>query len=163
MAHETILVVDDNPLNLKLTRILLEIHGYKVVTATDGPAALATAEEAMPRLVLLDIELRGIDGMEVARRLKSSLLKQGVIVVALTARATSADESEARAAGCDGYIEKPIDAARFPEQVRDYLDNAAAPKKVADMFRRAASDDTPCLGLGHSEKAPDRGIRFRAR
>lgn len=129
MANETILVVDDNPLNLKLTRILLEIHGYKVVTANDGAEAFAAAERVMPKLVLLDVELRGIDGIEVARRLKASQSTQGVIVVALTARATKADESEARAAGCDGYIKKPIDAARFPEQVRGYLDNTAAPKQ----------------------------------
>jgi CheY-like chemotaxis protein len=129
MANETILVVDDNPLNLKLTRILLETHGYRVVTAADGPEALAAAERVMPRLILLDVELRGIDGIEVARRIKAAPRTQGVIVVALTARATKADESEARAAGCDGYIKKPIDAARFPEQIRDYIDSAAAPKK----------------------------------
>jgi DNA-binding response OmpR family regulator len=82
----------------------------------------------MPRLVLLDVELRGIDGIEVARRLKTSPATQRVIVVALTARATQADESEARAAGCDGYIKKPIDAARFPEQVRSYIDNTV-PKR----------------------------------
>src|SRR5262245_11246717 len=112
MTHETILVVDDNALNLEFTRILLESNGYRVLTASEGPEALETAEKAAPRLVLLDVHLRGIDGIEVARRIKSSPSTRGAIVVALTARASKAGEDEARAAGCDGYITKPIDAQR---------------------------------------------------
>jgi two-component system cell cycle response regulator len=121
MADEIILVVDDNALNLKLVRLLLESKGHKVVTASDGVEALKLVEEISPHLVLLDIQLPGIDGLEVTRRIKGNPTTSHIPIVALTAYAMRGDEEKARAAGCDGYITKPISTAIFHEQVRSYL------------------------------------------
>jgi CheY-like chemotaxis protein len=133
MPGETILVVDDNALNLKLARMLLVSKGYTIQTAENGLEALTLAEEIHPDLILLDIQLPGIDGLEVARRLKSNRSTADIPVVALTAYAMQGDEQKARAAGCDGYITKPIDTTNLPAQVRSYLDAAAknsGPKSV---------------------------------
>jgi CheY-like chemotaxis protein len=123
MHNETILVVDDNAMNLKLARMLLEAKGYKIHTAADGFEALKLAEELHPlHLILLDIQLPGIDGLEVARRLKENPATREIPVVALTAYAMKGDEEKARAAGCDGYITKPIDTTKLPVQIRSYLE-----------------------------------------
>jgi CheY-like chemotaxis protein len=123
MHNETILVVDDNAMNLKLARMLLEAKGYKIHTAVDGFEALKLAEELHPlHLILLDIQLPGIDGFEVARRLKENPATREIPVVALTAYAMKGDEEKARAAGCDGYITKPIDTTKLPVQIRSYLE-----------------------------------------
>src|SRR5262245_50939123 len=122
MAGESILVVDDNAMNLKLARILLEGKGYKARTAAEGFSGLKLAAEVRPDLILLDIQMPGIDGLEVARRLKDNPATSSIVVVALTAYAMKGDEERFRAAGCDGYITKPIDTAKFPGQVRAYLD-----------------------------------------
>src|SRR5262245_17515406 len=98
MADEKILVVDDNAMNLKLARMLLEAKGYKIQTAIDGFEALKLAEEIQPNLILLDIQLPGIDGLEVARRLKGNPVTQAIPIVALTAYAMKGDEEKARAA-----------------------------------------------------------------
>lgn len=124
MAGERILIVDDNQLNLKLTRILLEKNGYSVRTAGDGTEALTLLGEFSPKLILMDVQLPGMDGLEVTRRIKSNPALQTVIVVALTAYAMKGDEEKARAAGCDGYITKPIDTRTLPVQIREYLDSA---------------------------------------
>src|SRR5262245_60743942 len=126
MFDETILVVDDNAMNLKLARMLLEAKGYKIHTAADGFEALKLAEELRPHLILLDIQLQGMYGLEVARLLKENPATREIPVVALTAYAMKGDEEKARAAGCDGYITKPIDTAKLPVQVRGYLDALAS-------------------------------------
>ena len=123
MAGEPILIVDDNQLNLKLTRILLEKNGYMVRTAGDGNEALALLAEFSPKLILMDLQLPGMDGLEVTRRIKSNPSMSAIIVVALTAYAMKGDEEKARAAGCDGYITKPIDTRTLPTQIREYLDS----------------------------------------
>ena len=128
MASEPILIVDDNQLNLKLTRILLEKQGYSVYIAGDGVEALSLLEKVKPRLVLMDLQLPGMDGLEVTRRIKSSPGMSGIIVVALTAYAMKGDEEKARDAGCDGYITKPIDTRALPGQIRRYLDAGASSK-----------------------------------
>ena len=123
MASEPILIVDDNQLNLKLTRILLEKNGYTVRTAGDGTQALALLEEFNPSLILMDVQLPGMDGLEVTRRIKSNPATNKIIVVALTAYAMKGDDEKARAAGCDGYITKPIDTRTLPTQIQGYLDS----------------------------------------
>jgi two-component system, cell cycle response regulator DivK len=121
MAGEPILIIDDTPVNLKLTRILLANEGYEVRTAPDAEEALAILESFHPKLMLVDIQLPGIDGLELTRRVKAKAATSDIVVVALTAFAMKGDEQRAREAGCDGYITKPIDTRTLPGRVRDYL------------------------------------------
>ena len=103
-----ILVVEDNPLNRELTEAILERAGYAVDAVGDAETALAAAGRAQPDLVLMDIELPGMDGLEATRRLKADPTTREIPVLALTAYAMAGDEARARAAGCDGYLTKPI-------------------------------------------------------
>src|SRR5512132_3161552 len=121
MTRETILVVDDTPVNLKLTRILLTHEGYDVRTANSGPEALELLKTFHPRLILADIQMPGMDGLEMTRRIKADPQKRDILVVALTALAMQGDEERARAAGCDGYITKPIEPRALGERIRGYL------------------------------------------
>jgi two-component system cell cycle response regulator DivK len=121
MPSEKVLIVDDNPQNLKLARVLLVSEGYEARTAVDAEQALTLLEDFTPRLILMDIQLPGMDGLELTRRLKSAPETRGIIVVALTAYAMKGDEEKARAAGCDGYIAKPIDVQTLPLAVAEYL------------------------------------------
>ena len=126
MPGETIVIVEDNPLNLKLTRTMLDRSGYRIHTASNGQEALELIPRVRPDLVLMDLQLAGMDGLEVVRRLKADPSTRGAIVVALTAYAMKGDRERAEAAGCDGYITKPISLATFPGQIRTYLDAAAS-------------------------------------
>ncbi len=139
MAGESILVVDDTPVNLKLTRILLLNEGYKVLTAPNAEDALELLRSCHPHLVLADIQLPGIDGLELTRRIKQDAGTRDITVVALTAFAMKGDEQKAIDAGCDGYITKPIDTRALGARIRGYLDQrdqtppAAAPEAVGDL------------------------------
>ena len=121
MAGEPILIVDDNPANLKLARVLLASEGYEVRTASDAEEALSVLREFHPRLILMDIQLPGMDGLALTRLLKADPGLSGVVIVALTAYAMKGDEERVRAAGCDGYISKPIDTRRLPGQIEEFL------------------------------------------
>src|SRR5215467_15366074 len=101
MAGEPILIVDDTPINLKLTRILLVNEGYKVLTAATAEEALELLRVYHPDLVLADIQLPGMDGLEMTRQIKLDPRTRDITVVALTAFAMQGDEEKARAAGCD--------------------------------------------------------------
>ncbi|HTS28455.1 MAG TPA: response regulator [Bryobacteraceae bacterium] len=125
MAGEPILIVDDTPVNLKLTRILLVNEGYKVLTANDAEEALELLRSFHPYLVLADIQLPGIDGLELTRRIKQNAATRDITVVALTAFAMKGDEQRAIDAGCDGYVTKPIDTRALGTRVREYLDRRA--------------------------------------
>jgi CheY-like chemotaxis protein len=125
MPGELILIVDDNLLNLKLARMVLQAHGYQIRTAEDGFQALKLMDEIHPRLILLDIQLPGIDGLEVARRIRANPSKRDIKIVAVTAYAMKGYEEESRLAGCDGFITKPINTTQLPLDVRKYLDEAA--------------------------------------
>src|ERR1035441_6003991 len=122
MAGESILIVDDTPVNLKLTRILLVNEGYKIMTAASGEEALELLRSYHPALVLADIQLPGIDGLELTRRIKRNEATRDITVVALTAFAMKGDEQRATDAGCDGYITKPIDTRTLGARIRGYLD-----------------------------------------
>ena len=122
MSGESILIVDDNVDNLELTQILLESEGFEVRVAEDASQALERLRTYRPRLILMDVQLPGMDGLELTRQLRQDASLRDVIVVALTAYAMKGDEDDARAAGCDGYITKPINTRTFPAAVRAYLE-----------------------------------------
>jgi CheY-like chemotaxis protein len=121
MAGERILVVEDNPANMKLLSFVLTSRGYHVRKATNAEAALAVLAEELPHMILMDLQLPGMDGLALTRRVKTDPRTRDVVVVAVTAYAMKGDEQEAREAGCDGYITKPIDTRRLPELVARYL------------------------------------------
>jgi two-component system, cell cycle response regulator DivK len=120
-----ILVVEDNPLNLKLVRDVLQVAGYHVVEAQSGEEGLRIAEEDPPDLVLMDLQLPGIDGTETLRRLREGTLGPDVPVVAVTALAMAEDKERAARAGFDGYIEKPISVRALPGQIEAFLNGRA--------------------------------------
>jgi two-component system, cell cycle response regulator DivK len=124
MAHEPILIIDDNPANVKLARLLLVNAGFDVRTAGESSEALEVLRSFSPRLILMDIQLPGMDGLQLTRRLKDDPATRGSIIVALTAYAMRGDEERAKAAGCDGYMCKPIDTRTFVNQVRNYLEKS---------------------------------------
>jgi CheY-like chemotaxis protein len=122
---ESILIVDDSPINLKLVKVLLLKEGYQVQTAADAEEGLKSIQASKPRLILMDIQLPGMDGLEMTRRLKASPETADIKVVALTAYAMKGDEEKARAAGCDGYITKPIDTQALPGLIAKQLQNGS--------------------------------------
>jgi CheY-like chemotaxis protein len=126
MPNGVILVVDDNPTNLKLTKLLLRANDYEVHTATDGPQALQTLEVLRPDLILMDVNLPGMDGLEATRRIRSNPATADISIVAVTGDTTKGAEERARAAGCDGYIPKPIDIRAFPSLVGNFLEPGKA-------------------------------------
>lgn len=132
MAAETILIVDDAPINLKLTDILLRKEGYRVVTAIDAEQALHVLESVRPDLILIDIQLPGMDGLELTRRLKQDPETRDIVIVALTACAMMGDDLKAFAAGCDGYITKPIDTMSMGSRIREYLGGPAALPRIVN-------------------------------
>ena len=124
MAGEPILVVDDNPANLRLIQLLLSAESYDVRTAGDAAEALSVLQEFQPRLILMDLQMPGMDGFELTRRLKADPATADVVVVALTAYAMKGDEEKARAAGCDDYVAKPIDTRTLPARIAGHLESA---------------------------------------
>jgi len=131
MAQEPILIIDDNPSNVKLAQLLLVKAGFEVRTAGDSEQALETLRSFRPRLILMDIQLPGMDGLKLTRLLKDDPATRDSIIVAVTAYAMRGDEERAKGAGCDGYMSKPIDTRTFVDQVRQFLDRSPAlPRKV---------------------------------
>jgi CheY-like chemotaxis protein len=116
-----ILVVEDNALNLKLIRDVLQVAGYEVVEATTGEQGIALALERRPDLILMDIQLPGIDGSEALRSIRADPRTQAIPVVAVSAFAMKADRERAYRDGFDGYLEKPISIRALPGQVSGYL------------------------------------------
>jgi two-component system, cell cycle response regulator DivK len=124
LAAEPILVVDDNVVNQKLVRVLLTLEGYDVRTASDAEEALLVLESFAPRLILMDLQLPGMDGLTLTRRLKAADSTKDVVIVAITANAMKGDEELAASAGCDGYITKPIDTRTLLATIARYLELA---------------------------------------
>ncbi len=125
MAGETVLVVDDAPVNLKLTDILLRKEGYKVHTVPDAEEALRVLRNFRPDVMLVDIQLPGMNGLELTKRVKQDPRTGDIVVIALTACAMKEDEDRAMAAGCDGFITKPIDTHTLGPRIREHLDGHA--------------------------------------
>jgi two-component system, cell cycle response regulator DivK len=122
MAGELILVVEDNDKNRKLVRDLLTVKGYRLLEAETGEDGLRLAREQGPALVLMDIQLPGIDGIETLRQLRADASTAAIPVVAVTASAMTQDRQKILAAGFDGYQSKPISVRPFLEMVRAVLD-----------------------------------------
>jgi two-component system cell cycle response regulator DivK len=119
-----ILIVEDNPRNLKLARDVLGHHGYRTLEAEDAEQGLALARSERPALILMDVQLPGMDGVAALDRLRRDPETSGIRVIALTAFAMPADRERFLAAGFDGYLEKPIDVASFPGQIAALLDDS---------------------------------------
>lgn len=122
MAGELVLVVEDNEKNMKLFRDILQATGYTPLEASSGEEALALAAESTPALVLMDIQLPDIDGIEALRRLREDERTAGIPVLALTAQAMHGDRERFLAAGFDGYLSKPVDVPKLMATVRRYCD-----------------------------------------
>jgi CheY-like chemotaxis protein len=118
---KSILIVDDNPINMKLVTVLLKGEGFDVRAAGDALEALRLLREFVPDMILMDIQLPGIDGLELTRRLKADPRTAYIVILGLTAYAMKGDEERILAAGCDGYIPKPIDTRTLPDLIRRYL------------------------------------------
>ena len=123
--NPTLLLIEDNEKNRYLATFLLEERGYQVVHAPDGPRGIALAQEARPEVIVLDIQLPGMDGHAVARALRQIEHVRSVPIIAVTSFAMVGDREKALAAGCDGYIEKPINPATFAEEIARFR----APKR----------------------------------
>ena len=147
-----VLIVEDNELNKKLFRDLLEANGYKTLHTANGMEVLPLARENKPDLILMDIQLPEVSGLEITAWLKKDPELKSIPVVALTAFAMKGDEERIRQGGCEAYISKPISVAKFLETVRFYLGDARAarnwpkasqaascpiPVKVTDLLSRA--------------------------
>src|SRR6185503_1366429 len=117
----TVLIVEDNPTNMKLSTFVLESADYTVITATDAEIGLTLARESHPDLILMDIQLPGMDGLEATALLKRDDATRAIPVVALTALAMKGDEERIRAAGCDGYIAKPLAYKDFLTVISSHL------------------------------------------
>ena len=121
MATPRVLVVDDNAINVELVRYILEQEGFAVDAAGDAHEALRRIDSFKPELILMDIQMPGMDGIELTQRLKADPRLQHIIVVAFTAYAMRGDEAKMRVAGCDGYLSKPINVSTFADSVRSML------------------------------------------
>ena len=121
MTGATILYIEDNFENRVLVRRVLEASGYRVLEAEDGPTGMAVAEEYRPDLILMDINLPDVDGYEITTRLKQTPTLAHIPVIALTANVMRGDREKSLAAGCDGYIQKPIDVDALPDQIAAFL------------------------------------------
>ena len=118
MENKTILVIEDNELNMKLVRSLLQIGNYTILEAVDAESGIKLAREKNPDLVLMDIQLPGMDGLTATQILKAD---GEITIIALTSHAMEGDEQKVKEAGCNGYITKPIDTRHFLQQVSEYL------------------------------------------
>jgi two-component system, cell cycle response regulator DivK len=125
MDTAKILVVEDNPLNMELVCDILEANGYAVYQASAAQEGIKIARESIPHLILMDIQLPGMDGLAATQILKDDTTTKDIPVVALTAHAMKGDEQKALEAGCSGYITKPIDTREFPKLVKTFFDSSA--------------------------------------
>jgi CheY-like chemotaxis protein len=124
MSKARLLVVDDNPTNLKLVSDVLEFDGFEILRAADAEAAQETIRNSPPDLILMDIAMPGMNGLTLTRLLKDDPTTRHITIVALTAFAMKGDDQKAKAAGCDGYITKPIDTRKLSGQVAEFLARA---------------------------------------
>ena len=117
-----ILIVEDNELNLKLFNDLLQAHGYETLQTKDGEEAISLTEKHRPDLILMDIQLPKVSGLDITKTIKSNKELRDIPVIAVTAFAMKGDEEKIREGGCDGYIAKPISVPKFLETIASFLD-----------------------------------------
>ena len=125
MSAPRVLIVDDNAMNIDLVSFVLDAGGFKVESVQDPRLAVAHIAQSRPDVILMDVQMPGIDGLELTRRLKSDPATRDIVVVAFTAYAMKGDEARLRSAGCDAYVSKPIDVATFAQTVRSHLGGGA--------------------------------------
>lgn len=147
MAGEAILIVDDTAVHLKLTRILLASEGYQVFTAASAEEALDVLKQHRLQLVLTDLHLPGMDGLELARRIKTDEHTRDIFVVALSGFSCPEEEEEALRAGCDACLSKPIDTRAFGRQVGEFLERRGVPARPANSSAADALSDSALLPL----------------
>lgn len=121
MTNEPILIIDDNPMNLKLEKRLLEVEGYQVLTARNAEETLKLLEHFQPKLILMDFQLPVMDGIELTKKLREIPAVKKAVILMVTSYDQQGDEARAKEAGCDGYLTKPIDIQALPLIVADYL------------------------------------------
>ena len=121
---KTVLIVEDNELNMKLFHDLLDAHGYNILQTRNGRDALELAQKNHPDLILMDIQLPEISGLEVTKWLKEDNTLRNIPVVAVTAFAMKGDEERIREGGCEAYIAKPISVPNFLDTIRQYIGDA---------------------------------------
>jgi two-component system, cell cycle response regulator DivK len=121
MSGPTVLVVDDNLLNLELVGFVLAADGWQVLTAVDATAALHSLSLRQPDLILMDIQLPGMDGLALTRLLKAQPATRAIPIVAFTAYAMKGDELRMRSAGCEAYVSKPVDVTTLAARLRSHL------------------------------------------
>jgi two-component system cell cycle response regulator DivK len=122
MSNNQILYIEDNPGNRMLVRRILEAEGFSITEAIDGPSGLEMAAQQRFDLILLDINLPEIDGYDLAKRMRDMPNLQGVPILAVTANVMHGDKERTLEAGCDGFIPKPIDVDKLPEQIQMALE-----------------------------------------
>ncbi len=120
---EKVLVVEDNPQGMRLIEMVLRAKGYTLLKATDGEEALDMTMRELPDLIIMDIQLPKIDGLEVTRRLRETKVSSHIPIIALTAYAMKGDEERIVEAGCDAYLSKPIDTRELPRVIAEMLHN----------------------------------------
>jgi two-component system, cell cycle response regulator DivK len=126
MGSSTILIVEDNELNMKLFHDLLEAHGYKTLQTRNGIDAIALARKHRPDLIVMDIQLPEVSGLDVTKWLKEDDSLRHIPIVAVTAFAMKGDEERIREGGCEAYVSKPISVSRFLETIRQFIPSALA-------------------------------------
>jgi len=136
---QKILVVEDNELNLRLFCDLLKAHGYEAEPVRDGREAVGRARDFAPDLVIMDIQMPYITGLELIEQMKADLELKGIPIMAVTAYAAKGDEERIREAGAEGYVSKPISVVKFVEAVGTLLDPPPAPEATPDMPARRAA------------------------
>lgn len=129
MMSSLILIVENNPSHLKLEKITLEREGYVIRTAKDADETMKVLETFKPQLILMGVDLPGINGLELTRQLKDDPKYKNIIIVAVTAHGFKGDKEKILAAGYDGYIAKPIDVESFPQIVASYLTGTISSEK----------------------------------
>ena len=134
-AGRKVLIVEDNELNMKLFNDILEAHGYRTLQSKDGLDTLQIARQHRPDLVVIDIQLPVISGLEVTKRLKADEELRGIPIVAVTAFAMKGDEEKIRQAGCEGYLTKPISITGFMQVVERYSGAHHRPEQEAAKRR----------------------------
>ena len=133
MSKRRVLIVDDTPATIDLTAFVLDAGGFAVQSATDADSVMLQVQLFKPDLILMDVQMPGVDGLELTRRLKADPSTRHIVVVAFTAFAMSGDEAKMRAAGCDGYIAKPFDVASFAQTVDSHIRACGGSEATTEM------------------------------